>query len=138
MITESQPLVEIIGKGMLRAAPESVWASVKLSLTAAGRMLESGLAAAGEDGTLDQAIEIDDETEDACVALRKSMYQAGVGTWYNAAFTVTPDGVLESEFDYDAPPFPGEDVTDLLLQDQERFPRDQEHLPDWHPAKAAG
>lgn len=137
MITESQPLVEAIGKGILRAAPESGWASMELKLTAAGRMLESGLAVVGEDGALDQAVEIDDDTEDACVALRKAMYQAGVGTWYNARFKVTHEGVLDSEFDYDTPPFPGEEVSDLLVQDQERYPRDQEHLPDWHPSKAA-
>jgi hypothetical protein len=138
MITESQPLVEAIGKGLLRVAPESAWAFMELQLTAAGRMLESGLAVVAADGTLDQAAEIDDDTEDACVELRKAMYQPETGTWYNARFKVTPEGVIEAEFDYDTPPFPGEEVADLLRQDQERFPRDEAHLPDWHPSKAAG
>lgn len=138
MITESQSEIEAIYKGLLRVAPESAWAFMELQLTAAGRMLESGVAVASEDGSLDQAVEIDDETEDACVALRKAMYKPGTGTWYNARFKVTPDGFLDSEFDYDTPPFPGEEVSELLVQDQERFPRDQEHLPDWHPSKASG
>lgn len=62
------------------------------------------------------------------------------GTWYRATISVDENKQVTASFDYESKPY-GEDeegsaeVIDLLTQDHELFPRDLEHLPDWHPAK---
>lgn len=48
---------------------------------------------------------------------------------------VDAEGNFEAQYDYDNPAYEG-DTDDVLLEDdQQKFPRDQEHLPDWHPSK---
>lgn len=132
-----QELIEEIGRGIVRSVATPDWTRLELELTGAGRILESGLAAHRHDGVVDRELEIDDQTAFACAQLRKSMFQPGKGTWYNAAFSLDASSQLESSFDYDSPPLNGHAVDELLIADQERFPRDPEHLPDWHPSRRA-
>ncbi|MEV0796011.1 hypothetical protein [Kribbella sp. NPDC050459] len=96
--------------------------------------METQLAVEMLDGAVEAGESIDVEAQMACDDLRDVMYEDGVGTWYNATFTVTPDGSLVTEFDYDNPPFGGGGDDDLLVDDQHAYPRDAEHLPTWHPA----
>ncbi len=139
MSLQSQtPLLERIGTGLLAAAPDSAWAKLNLVLTGAGGMLESGLEVVDDGGVANRMHEIDDDTLEACMELRDTMQQPGTGTWYNARLTVDRQGSLEVEFDYDNPPFDGDFEPELLINDQAEFPRDPEHLPDWHPSKRAG
>lgn len=135
MLTKTQELLEAIGKGMLRAAPDGSWSSIQLALTGAGGLLVSDLAVTRADGSVNRAVEIDDETEDSCDELRQAMYAEGTGTWYNAQLTVNASGRIESEFDYENPPLNGRADPELLEEDQLEFPRDREHLPFWHPSK---
>jgi hypothetical protein len=128
-------LLNEIRKGMIDAAPDE-WQRLELSLTSAGLMIKSGLSVTKSDGSVDKLHEIDGDTLAACDELRESMYQAGSGTWYNADIIVDRSGNIESTFDYENPPFDGTADPELLTEDQQEYPRDQEHLPNWHPAKA--
>jgi len=128
-------LLTEIGKGMIDAAPDE-WQRLELSLTSAGLMIKSGLSVTKSDGSVDKLHEIDGDTLAACDELRESMYQDGSGTWYNADIIVDRSGNIESTFDYENPPFDGTADSELLTEDQQEYPRDQEHLPNWHPAKA--
>jgi len=128
-------LLTEIGKGMIDGAPDE-WQRLELSLTSAGLMIKSGLSVTKSDGSVDKLHEIDGDTLAACDELRESMYQDGSGTWYNADIIVDRSGNIESTFDYENPPFDGTADPELLTEDQQEYPRDPEHLPNWHPAKA--
>jgi hypothetical protein len=77
----------------------------------------------------------------SCMALRERMYRPGKGTWYSARFTIDAQQLCEVQYDYDSMPVDPEfnetlaDIRDELIEDQRLFPRDQEHLPEWHPAR---
>jgi hypothetical protein len=78
----------------------------------------------------------------SCMALREAMHQPGKGTWYTARFTIDADGNCSADYDYDSVPLnPSfdetiEDICDLLVDDQKRFPRDRDNLPTWHPCRS--
>lgn len=137
-IMQVNELVDEIGAGMKAAAGDSPWVRLDLRVTGAGLMSGTRLGVEGADGAVDWRSELGDEIAIKCDDLREAMYQDGRGTWYNARLTLTADGDLESDFDYDSPPYEGKPDPELLAEDQAEYPRDQEHLPDWHPAKASG
>ncbi|WP_154402693.1 hypothetical protein [Nocardioides speluncae] len=137
MIEQAQAQLETVGAGILRAVPVDGWRAASLHLTGAARMLEARLVVVADDGAEDRRQEIDKDTLRACHALRKAMYSEGSGTWYNAVITVNASRELESTFDYDGKPLDGHAVSELLVDDQAKYPRDPGHLPDWHPSRAA-
>lgn len=136
MIEQAQEALEKVGAGILRAAPDNGWSVAQLHLTGAARMLETRLVVIGADGAEDRTREVDNDTMRTCHQLRKAMYREGSGTWYNAVIAVDANRELDSSYDYDSAPLGGQAVSELLLDDQIKFPRDDEHLPDWHPSKA--
>lgn len=134
MIGQSQALLTSIGQSMARSAPEG-WQLVEIRLTAAGPMTGTTAKATKADGSVDRKFTLDHDGQDAAAQLRSEMYQPDKGTWYNADLTLTRDGQFNADFDYDNPPFEGDADVDLLLEDQQRFPRAAEHMPPWHPAR---
>jgi len=136
MISKVDELIERIAYGILRSAPEPPWESIEVELTGAGGMLGSNFTVNLASGGSLSTISIDDNTEDACADLREAMYRPKIGTWYNCRFSVRRDNTVATEFDYDNPPFRANFTPELLINDQADFPRDDEHLPEWHPAKA--
>lgn len=128
-------LLEEIGRGMVGSVPAAGWTKIELDLSGAGGLLDSGLVVTDETGKVSRRHSLDNEALAACVELREVMYQEGSGTWYTARLTVDRHGHLESEFDYDNPPLDGHADPELLEEDQKDFPRDNAHLPHWHPSK---
>jgi hypothetical protein len=64
--------------------------------------------------------------------LRRVMYVPGAGTWFTMELEITPDGRTATRFDYDTEPawaLPPDDAT--YVEDLEKFPRDEEHVPEW-------
>ena len=126
-----------IGGAMVAAAGES-WESVTLSITALSAATSVRLMIERQDGSVERSTDLGDDALLWCDDLRDSMYTEGEGTWYNATITVTDDGQIESEFDYETRPFPGDDLPDdILMDDNEAYPRTAERLPQWHPAKVS-
>ena len=64
--------------------------------------------------------------------MREVMYRPGVGTWFTFTLSITPEGAVDAQFNYDDEPEwsrPTEPV--FYVQDMERFPRDEAHTPAW-------
>lgn len=97
------------------AAPPPGWEAVTITITGLGPM--TGVSGAVTVGGVPRNLSIDADAVDSAEDLRKLMYAEHTGTWYRATLTVTPDGRIASDFDYDG------------------RPRDPDHLPDWHPAR---
>lgn len=129
-------LLQKISDAIVSAADDP-WQSTTLSITAASTLLGVEMLIERPDGSADRSKTPEDDALEWCEELRDGMYTEEEGTWYNATITVTADGRLESMFDYDNPPFPGEDIPDdLLIDDNEAYPRTADRLPNWHPSKA--
>jgi hypothetical protein len=130
-------LLQKIGEAVAAAA-EGPWTSATLSITGAAALIGVELAIEGPDGSVDTSTPIDHDALDWCEDLRDGMYTADEGAWYNATITVTAEGQIDASFDYDNPPFAGEDdIEDLLIDDQDEFPRPIDRLPAWHPSRPA-
>lgn len=129
-------LLQRIGGAMVAAAGES-WRSATLSITGLSAATSARLMIERQDGSVVRSTDLSDDALLWCDDLRDGMYTDGEGTWYNAAITVTADGKIESTFDYDTPPFEGEATDDLLLDDDEAYPRTADRLPEWHPSRTA-
>ncbi|MFC4906533.1 hypothetical protein [Actinomadura gamaensis] len=68
--------------------------------------------------------------------LRRAMYRRDKGAWFTARLSVERSGRFSAEFDYDGEP----DFTPPLgpsayRVDFDRFPRTEEHIPEWLRAK---
>jgi hypothetical protein len=133
MLDKSQELLAELGEAILRAAPAE-WTLLDLHATAAGGMTETALDVHRPDGSMDQSVSLDRNGRVACHELREAMHQPGKGSWYNARFTIDSQKQFKAEFDYENPPFDGNADDELLTDDQKRFPRDPDSLPDWHPS----
>ncbi len=68
--------------------------------------------------------------------LREVMYRPGSGTWFSAAWTLTKDDAgqvsVDVSFNFDEEPDWDPPIRAFnYAVDQEDFPRDEEHMPDW-------
>ncbi len=73
--------------------------------------------------------------------LRDAMYQPGAGTWFSADLVVDPSGSVETSFDFDHEPEWDRLLPEQYRNDLERYPRDDDHIPEWlrnRLAEAAG
>jgi hypothetical protein len=70
--------------------------------------------------------------------LRQACYVEGKGTWFGIAVTVTRDGAATAEYNYDAE-FEWNHTIEptLYVREQEMFPRDLEHQPEWFQRRLA-
>lgn len=138
--------LDAIGHAMVAAAPER-WRKITLTATTAADMTSAQVSVDMQDGTVHNTSKLDRDGVLAISGLRKSMYQEGKGAWYNATITVDESGKILADFDYDNAPFggiaddddpdsEGDAEPDLLIEDNEMYPRDLEFLPDWHPARS--
>ncbi|MFC6881125.1 MULTISPECIES: hypothetical protein [Actinomadura] len=64
--------------------------------------------------------------------LRRVMYRRGKGAWFTARLEVERSGRFSAEFDYDGEPeFTPPLTPSAYAIDLDRFPRSDEHTPDW-------
>ncbi|MCC3276981.1 hypothetical protein LJ753_14005 [Arthrobacter sp. zg-Y20] len=64
--------------------------------------------------------------------LRKLMYRPGYGTWFSLETHIDNQGHVETRYNFDEEAdwsFPLADQS--YKQDQDRYPRDPEHIPTW-------
>lgn len=123
-----------IARGLSAAAPDG-WARASVAVSAVASRTQVVPVFELSDGSVNESTRLDSDTLLAFDDLRDSMYRENSGTWYNANFTLTAEGQLDSDFDYDHPPFGGDFTSDLLEDDQEAYPRSPENLPTWHPSR---
>lgn len=125
-------LINVIGMAIRSATDESGdWTRSTLQVSAMTSTIETTLEIERPDGTKDRSRGVATEARVASDDLRENMYADGLGTWYNATFTLTPNGELTSYFDYDNPPLNGEFTRDMIEDDFDVYPRSPENVPDW-------
>lgn len=71
--------------------------------------------------------------------LRAAMYRDAAGTWFSMRMTVTADGSMDADFNYDDEPDFGLGGVDPVayVNDAKVFPRDEAHQPEWLRARLA-
>ncbi|UWX98028.1 DUF600 family protein [Arthrobacter zhaoxinii] len=73
-----------------------------------------------------------DDTLDLIRELRKLMYRLSYGTWFSLTMKIDDQGHAETHYNYDEESdwsFPLDDES--YVEDQQRFPREPEHIPAW-------
>jgi hypothetical protein len=70
--------------------------------------------------------------------LRKACYQDGKGTWFGLKLSVAADGEVTARYNYDSEPAWTRPIEPTLyVQEQEKYPRDLEHQPEWFKRRLA-
>ncbi|TYB43495.1 hypothetical protein [Actinomadura chibensis] len=119
----------------LRSAAPSGWERLDFEFRATVGIDSASLEVEGADGGRrtalppGQAVGMMDE-------LRRVMYRSGQGAWFTARLKVERSGRFSAEFDYDGEPdFTPPLTSSAYAMDLDRFPRTDEHIPDWLRAK---
>jgi hypothetical protein len=136
MLEGAGELINEIGRVAIAQAPEG-WQLIMVRLVCLANSADAEVIVKVPGG---EWLELGMVEMKSAYSLRKVMFREGVGTWYRATLTIDSEGQITSYFDYEAKPFEdfeeGEDfIQDLLIEDQRKYSRDQDHPPDWHPAK---
>ena len=131
-MTETDPgeLMQRVGHELVRAAPAG-WVTVSMVYRRVGRTAESQATGRAPDGTL-LDVRVDRTALRALKELRAAMARPGTGAWLTAWVHVSRDGRMTWDLDRDHEPEWFVPVSPLhYLQEQEEFPRDEEHIPGW-------
>ena len=79
-----------------------------------------------------------DDVAELAFGLRQAMADPERGTWFEARFSVFPDGNFTTVFDYDNRPvlknrkgYEFQLTSAAFLEDLEMYPRSPEHMPEW-------
>jgi hypothetical protein len=142
MLEKIDSLQHRVGQSMIDDAPLG-WERLNLTATAAGGSIEVSGTVISRQRTLPFLPSVNADA--ALIQLRQTMFRPGHGTWYLAHFSLALDGELEVDYDYNSIPLDevhrtgvDDDLREILVEDQELFPRDQENLPGWHPCRDSG
>ncbi|WP_017615263.1 hypothetical protein [Nocardiopsis salina] len=128
-IDESQSLVEL-GKACL-AVVDPDWSQVVLRYAAVAGHESVDLVRRGDDGS-ERSLDAPGEAIEEARRLRNGMYKEDTGTWFTMRYTINPPGSYGVDFEYDQEPgFDAPFPPAAFVQDLERFPRTEEHIPEW-------
>ncbi|MGW4351633.1 hypothetical protein ACWELJ_06025 [Nocardia sp. NPDC004582] len=123
-----------IGRAIAEDAPDG-WQQLRLDYRATIQIEAARMQAVDAAGLVSH-IEVPDAAMDCLTELRSAMYQPGTGTWFTARFVLDLAGEYSVEFDYEnEPDFIPQLTAGAYALDQEYFPRDADHTPDWLSAK---
>ncbi|MCQ1954696.1 hypothetical protein [Arthrobacter sp. zg-Y238] len=106
------------------------WRSLRFEGRSAGTVSEVQLFV-DRNGTTKGA-EPSDDTLDLIRELRKLMYRPGYGTWFSLTMKIDDQGHVETHYNFDEEAdwsFPLDDES--YVEDQQKFPRDPEHISGW-------
>ncbi|MCQ1957901.1 DUF600 family protein [Arthrobacter sp. zg-Y826] len=115
---------------VLDASVPEGWQSLRYEAASAGRVTE-GLLHVERNGVV-QPVDSSDEDFALLRQLRKLMYRPAYGTWFSLEMHIDNQGHVETHYNYDEEAdwsFPLADRS--YQQDQQKFPRDPEHIPAW-------
>lgn len=134
---EQQRLHQQIAHALVAAAPAG-WSELRSVHREVGRTAEQQHVAVMADGQEVGLRGVPKEARKGYRALRELLYQPDKGTWYTATCTVTSDGRLSFDFDYDAEPkWSVPVVPGTYVEDLEMFPRAEAARPNWLRSKLA-
>ena len=132
MSTEgTQGNLQKIGTVLFGAAPEG-WTSAGVRMSAVGHMGQCLVyVSPGNHG--ETRLTMPGKISGNFISLRELMYHEGKGTWHTATFALENNGSFNVDYDYDDEPdflLPEPDPHEYRL-DHQRFPRNEEHIPEW-------
>ena len=120
------------------AAAGSGWKTGVIEYRFAGTTSESTLDAYDETGNVSYPLISGFAFDRAVDELRDRFARPGAGAWFSVTIRLTSDGGFSLDADYDhepewaTPTDPGH-----YVEEQERYPRDLEHQPEWYRQKLA-
>lgn len=140
-----------IARGWFQAMPEGQWTSAQLFWAEAGGIIYSSTIAADIDGQ-PRTVSQPKDVHDALRELREGMAEPGRGTWISVSMSLTPQGVLETNYNWDRRFYWGDQEgfpwapdtrdgavdspsDDQFLAELERFPREPMMIPAWYPRR---
>lgn len=143
-----------IARGWFSAMPEGQWTSAQLFWAEAGGIIYSSTVAADLDGQ-PRTVSQPKDVHDALREIREGMAEPGRGTWISVSMTLTPQGVLETNYNWDRRFYWGDQEgfpwapdtrpgavdspsDDQFLAELERFPREPMLIPAWYPRRGLG
>ncbi len=128
---EQQRLHQQIAHALVEAAPAG-WSELRSVHREVGRTAEQQHIALMPDGQLVGLRGVPKGVRRGYRALRELLYQPDKGTWYTATCTVTAQGRLSFDFDYDGEPeWSVPVVAGTYVEDLEMFPRAEDVRPEW-------
>ncbi|MHB1064872.1 MAG: hypothetical protein ACYC1Z_10385 [Georgenia sp.] len=124
-------LLQRVAQGIVKAAPPG-WARARLLCRIVGTQAEV-LAAATPAGGEEQVLPgVPEDVGAALAELRHVTFEPGLGAWYTALVTVESTGKVTLNFDRSNEPRWTKPVpASMFAQDVARYPRDEEHTPEW-------
>lgn len=112
------------------------WQTGTLIYRLAGKVGESSATAKHYDGRTTHPVIDGFAMDEAVEALRAAMARPGTGAWFTATIHLTVNGSFSMDVDYDNEPDWRIPVVPATYgEEQEQFPRDREHQPEWYQQK---
>lgn len=108
------------------------WSTISIVSRRVARYAETDITATYADGGTRQLSASGTSLLKLIRGMRRQQYRPGTGAWFTAELRFMRAGTFSADFDYDDEPqwyapIPPENYVEEL----ERFPRDDEHIPDW-------
>ncbi|GAA1624598.1 hypothetical protein GCM10009790_04350 [Georgenia ruanii] len=130
-------LLERVARGLATGLPAG-WTRVRVLCRMAGSRGEILGAVTGQDGKEVVLPRLADDVGQALSQLRHVSYNPGEGTWFTALATLAADGTLTLNVDSTNEPKWSTPIEAAeFAEDVRRYPRDEEHTPDWLRARLA-
>ena len=142
MTDEIQELFQHIGQLAVDSVPTEKWDIIALKVKALLTYVELDVTYMHHENQFvpktfiikAKHLEYDSRVTPSFERMRQLMYNKAPfrGAWYTAVMTITKDGKLDTEFDYDNKPeqeYESEDAE--YVRDFQHFPRNEESTPDW-------
>lgn len=132
---EQEEVVQEVAGVMLSTAPAG-WQQLELIYrsTVAVDAAEILATTTGEA----QRIPVPMKVSSRMSSLREGMYEQDRGSWFTARLVLEPPGKYRIEYDYDGEPTYVPPLTaGTYALDLQRYPRSEEHTPDWLREKLA-
>lgn len=132
--TEHTELMQRISTSLTESAPRD-WKEIRVTFRGSSTICQ--VAVSGTTNENSQLLSAPPrEIVDLMRELREAMYQPGRGTWFSAQVRITRNTGPEFTFNFDEDPIWSPPVAPTLFKlDQERYPRDAPHIPDWLRAR---
>ncbi|MER5393062.1 hypothetical protein [Saccharopolyspora sp. NPDC002686] len=131
---EQKELLDEMAGVVTAAAPEN-WQLIAVEFLSVGRHVEMRVGVRDSNGN-PVSWEPPAEVDNIFWRLRVGMYQEGIGTWYTSMFRISPPDTYEVLYNRDNEP-PWNPPAEAFAKEQELFPRDEQHMPDWFRQRLA-
>lgn len=122
---------------MLRESAPPDWAEIRLDFRASSSICQADMTGSTTGGGA-LLMTLPDGMVDLLQSLRTRMFQPGRGTWFSVHVTLRRGAAPDFRFNFtDDPQWSPPVAPTVFTMDNERFPRDPQHLPEWLRSRLA-